>query len=136
MLVSDQSKPSRNSKPLILLVEDEQFLCRLLMKKLEISGFTVRQAFDGESGLQSVEQEKPDLILLDLLLPGIDGFEVLRRLKADERFKDIPIIVLSNLGEHVDIEKAKQIGAVEYLVKAQYAPDEILRKVQEYVHVR
>ena len=80
-----------------------------------------------------MEEQRPDVILLDLLLPGIDGFEVLRRLKSDNRFSDIPIIIVSNLGEPADIEKAKNSGAAEYIIKANYSPDQIAKKVWEFV---
>ena len=117
----------------ILIIEDEQFLSGLMVKKLELSGFTVKGVVDGEKGIQAVEAEKPDVILLDLLLPGIDGFEVLRRLKNDQRSSDIPVIVISNLGEPSDIEKAKNAGATEYMIKANSSPDQIVKKIWEYV---
>lgn len=116
-------------KPTILIIEDEQFLCSLMLKKLESSGFVARGVFGGEEGLTAVEELKPDAILLDLLLPGIDGFEVIRRLKKDERFKKVPILVISNLGEPSDINRARELGAVDYLIKTNYSPDEIVSKV-------
>ena len=117
------------AKPTVLIIEDEQFLCSLMLKKLESSGFTARGVFGGEEGLKAVEELKPEAILLDLLLPGIDGFEVIRRLKKDERFKKVPILVISNLGEPSDISKARELGALDYLIKTNYSPDEIVSKV-------
>jgi len=117
------------AKPTILIIEDEQFLCSLMLKKLESSGFLARGVFGGEEGLKAVEELKPDAILLDLLLPGIDGFEVMRRLKKDERFKEVPILIISNLGEPSDITKARELGAIDYLIKTNYSPDEIVTKV-------
>lgn len=113
----------------ILIIEDEQFLRNLLMKKLENSGFLVRGAFDGEAGMRAVEEKKPGLVLLDLLLPGMDGWEVLRRLKGDKRFQDIPVFIVSNLGEPSDIARGKKAGAVEYIIKAEYSPQQIVEKV-------
>lgn len=133
MMEAKTAEKNSISKPLVLIIEDEQFLCGLMMKKLELSGFVVRGAFDGEAGIKAVKEQKPDLILLDLLLPGIDGFELLRRFKSDQSFKDIPVIIISNLGEPADIEKAKNLGAAEYIIKANYSPDEIVKKVWEFV---
>lgn len=113
----------------ILIIEDEQFLLSLLMRKLKNSGFRVRAAFDGEAGIQAVQEKKPGLILLDLILPGMDGWEVLRRLKDDKRFQDIPVFIISNLGEPGDIAKGKKAGAVEYLIKAEHSPQQIVEKV-------
>lgn len=118
----------------VLIIEDERFLCDLLRKKLENSGLEVRGAFDGETGLKNIEADKPDLILLDLLLPGMDGFEVLRRLKKDERFQNIPVLIISNLSEPNDVAKAQKEGAEEYLIKADYSPQMIADKVWEYLN--
>ena len=113
----------------ILIIEDEQFLLNLLMRKLENSGFRVRGAFDGETGMKAVQEKKPDLVLLDLVLPGMDGWEVLRRLKDDKRFQAIPVLIISNLGESSDIVRGRKAGAVEYLIKAEYSPQQIVEKV-------
>jgi len=117
----------------ILIIEDEEFLCKLLTIKLEQSGFEVKTSFDGESGLKAIETNKPDVILLDLLLPGMDGFEVAKQLKNDPKTSDIPIIVVSNLGEPSDIAKAEKLGVVEYLVKADYTPDQIVKRVLQHI---
>lgn len=122
-----------DDKPRILIIEDEEFLCKLLARKLEQSGFVVKSAFDGESGLEVVAADAPDLILLDLLLPGIDGFEVIRRLKSDPKANMIPIVIISNLGEPGDIASATKLGAAEYLVKAEYTPDQIVKKVWRHL---
>lgn len=128
-----KGKTSKDSYS-VLIIEDERFLCDLLRKKLENSGLEVRGAFDGETGLKNIEADKPDLILLDLLLPGMDGFEVLRRLKKDERFRNIPVLIISNLSEPNDVAKAKKEGAEEYLIKANYSPQMIADKVWEYLN--
>jgi DNA-binding response OmpR family regulator len=115
----------------ILIIEDDSFLRDLISKKLSSAGFSVSEANDGESGLKKVKEEKPDLILLDLLLPSTDGFEVLSKVKADTDTSSIPIIVLSNLGQKEDVDRAMGLGANDYLIKAQFTPEEIIIKVRE-----
>jgi len=119
----------KTTKKDILIIEDEQFLGNLLIKKLENSGFYVRSVFDGEAGLKAIEEKKPSLILLDIVLPGIDGWEVLRRLKEKKHFKGIPVLIISNLGEPSDITKGKKAGAADYIIKADYSPQQIVEKV-------
>ena len=123
-----QTSKETGEKPFILIVEDEQFLCNLLVRKLENSGLNVKGVFDSEMAFEAVAKKRPGLILLDILLPGMDGFEVLRRFKADANLKSIPIIILSNLGD-----KAMKAGAAAYLVKANNSPDQVLKKVREFV---
>jgi DNA-binding response OmpR family regulator len=115
----------------ILVIEDDAFLRDLINKKLSSAGFAISEAADGESGLTSTQENKPDLILLDLLLPAIDGFEVLSKLKADPVTHPIPVIILSNLGQKEDIDKGLKLGAADYLIKAQFTPEEIIVKVKE-----
>ena len=115
----------------VLLVEDDQFLRGLIVKKLEAEGLEVIQAIDGEEGLRLIRETKPALVLLDLILPGIDGFEVLKQVKSDPAIKDIPIIILSNLGQKDDIGRGLELGAKDYLIKAHFTPGEIVQKVKE-----
>lgn len=115
----------------ILLVEDDKFLRELISKKLTSEGFEVKEAVDGEDGLRILKEGKPDLILLDLILPGIDGFEVLSKVKEDAVSSLVPVIILSNLGQREDVEKGLKLGAVDYLVKAHFTPNEIIEKVKE-----
>jgi two-component system alkaline phosphatase synthesis response regulator PhoP len=119
-------------KPKVLIIEDEKFLCELVQKKLETAGMAAVGAFTGEDGLLAIGKDRPDIILLDLLLPGMDGFEVLYKIKSDETLKNIPVIVVSNLGERKEIEKAFQLGAAEYFVKTNHSLNEIVDKVWEY----
>lgn len=114
----------------ILIVEDDKFLRELVAQKLSKEGYNVAQAIDGEDGVKKTKEEMPDLILLDLILPGIDGFEVLSRIKDDATLKDIPVIILSNLGQKEDVEKGLKLGAADYLIKAHFTPGEIIEKVQ------
>ena len=114
----------------ILIIEDDQFLSELITKKLDEEGFKVVLALDGEKGWDMVQKEKPDLILLDLLLPGIDGFEVMERMKKDQTLSKIPIIVISNYGQESKIQRAMSLGAKDYLVKANFTTGEIADKVR------
>jgi DNA-binding response OmpR family regulator len=114
----------------ILIVEDDKFLRELISMKLQKEGYTIIEAVDGEEGEKKIKEEKPDLILLDLILPGIDGFEVLSRIKEDPTVSSIPVIILSNLGQKEEIEKGLKLGAIDFLVKAHFTPGEIIEKIK------
>jgi len=115
----------------VLVIEDDKFLRELISRKLSEEKFEVEEAVDGEQGLEKIRKIKPDLVLLDLILPGIDGFEVLSQAKEDDpSISSIPIIILSNLGQQEDVEKGLKLGAVDYLVKAHFTPKEIIEKVR------
>jgi len=114
----------------ILLVEDDPFLRNLMLVKLQKEGFNVIEAFDGEDGLKKANEIKPSLILLDLILPGIDGFEVLKQIKNSSETASIPVIILSNLGSRVDVEKGLKIGAYDFMIKAHFTPEEIVEKIK------
>ncbi len=121
-----------DNKKKVFIVEDDEFLRSLNAKKLEDAGYAVSVAVDGVSAIQMIPNEKPDLIFLDLLLPGDkDGFDVLQEVKANAETKDIPVIVFSNLGQAEDIEKAKNLGAKDFLVKANFTLDDVVAKIQE-----
>ena len=115
----------------VLIIEDDGFLRELISKKLSSSGFDITEAINGEDGLKKAEEEKPALILLDLLLPVQDGFEVLAKLKGDPKTSSIPVIILSNLGQKEDVDKGMEMGATDYLIKAQFTPEEVIAKVKE-----
>lgn len=114
----------------ILFIEDEPALQRTFEKFLVKQGFGMISALDGDIGLKLAKLKMPDLILLDLILPKINGFDVLKSLKEDEETKNIPVIVLTNLEGITDINKAIEIGATTYLVKVKYSPQEVLEKIQ------
>jgi CheY-like chemotaxis protein len=114
----------------ILLVEDDRFLRKAAEATLRRHGFTVRTAADGEEALQRVRDEIPDLVLLDLIMPKLQGFEVLRILKQDPTTKQIPVVVLSNLGQESDVQQALQGGAVAYFIKANLSLQELVTQVQ------
>lgn len=115
----------------ILFIEDESALQKTFGDILKQEGYKMTSALDGETGLKSAQTEKPDLILLDLVLPKMHGFEVLQALKGDEKTKDIPIIVLTNLEGMGDLEKALDLGATTYLVKASYSLEEVIQKIKK-----
>lgn len=120
-----------NNQKTILLVEDDPFLRELIAEKLKAEGYTVKEAVTGERGLEQVKQEKPSLIVLDLILPGIDGFEVLRKMKQDTETSKIPVLILSNFGQKEDVKQGLDLGAFDYLIKAHLTPSEIVKKVNE-----
>ena len=113
----------------ILIVEDDEFLRSLTAKRLEKEGYHIAVAVDGESALNVAVETKPALILLDLLLPGVDGFEVLKRIRQNEVVKKVPVIVFSNLGQKQDIDKAKELGADDFLIKANFTLDDLAVRI-------
>ena len=117
----------------ILFIEDEDALQKTFGKILEEEGLKVISALDGDIGLKLAKLKKPDLILLDLILPRRNGFEVLKEIKEDEETKDIPIIVLTNLETMDNVDKALELGATTYLVKANYSLKEVITKVKQAI---
>lgn len=114
----------------ILLIEDDAFLVDIYKTKLKEAGFEVSVAFDGEEGFKKAKEEKPDLVLLDLVLPGMDGWEFLKKAK-NENLSNLKIVILSNLGQKEEVEKGANLGAVKYLVKSHYAPSEVVEEVKK-----
>lgn len=114
----------------ILVVEDDRFLSSLMKARLEKEGFTVLQAFDGEEGENLIKTEQPNLVILDLILPKLSGFEVLEDISVDPQFSRIPIMILSNLAQDSDVEKTKHLGAVDYFVKVRISVDELVGRVK------
>jgi len=114
----------------ILIIEDDKFLRELMVRKLSQENFDVLEAVDGEEGIKKMKEVVPDLLLLDLILPGIDGFEVLSKIKEDPATASVPVVILSNLGQREDVERGLKLGAVDYLVKAHFTPNEIIEKVK------
>ncbi|TSC56178.1 MAG: two-component system, OmpR family, alkaline phosphatase synthesis response regulator PhoP [Parcubacteria group bacterium Greene0714_21] len=114
----------------ILVIEDDKFLRELIVQKLLKEGYEIIEGVDGEEGLQRFNTGKPDLVLLDLILPGIDGFEVLKRAKENTETAGIPVIILSNLGQKEDLDRGVKLGAADYLIKAHFTPGEIVEKIK------
>lgn len=119
----------------VLWVEDDVFLSGLIGQRFGELGATLFGANNGQQALQIAKMEKPDIILLDILLPGIGGFEILKSLKDDEATKNIPVIILSNLSQKSDIDKGKELGAVSFLVKATVDLDEIVNEVKKVIRI-
>lgn len=113
----------------ILIVEDEEITLNLLKRKLTEEGYWVFVARDGEEGLNAIRKILPDLILLDILLPKMGGFEVMEEIAKEEELKEIPVIALSNLGEKEELEKAKKLGAKDWIIKAEFDPQKVIEKV-------
>ncbi len=122
-------------KKKILIVEDDSVLQKALQEFLVGEGFEISSALDGEEGVTMSKAKKPDLILLDIILPKKDGYEVLKEVKADPETKNIPIVLLTNLGSLNDVEKALEMGATTYLIKADYKLEEISRKIKEILNI-
>ena len=113
----------------ILLIEDEEVMVSLLQKKLTEEGYEVLVARDGEEGLEAIKKNKPDLILLDIIMPKMGGFEVMEEMSKDPEIKDIPIVVVSNSGQPVELDKAQKLGARDWLIKTEFDPKEVVAKV-------
>ncbi|MEA1963263.1 MAG: response regulator [Patescibacteria group bacterium] len=122
---------SKNSPIKILLIEDDPFLLSMYSTKFEAEGFVVVSADDGEKGLEAAKKTDSDIILLDILMPKMNGFEVLEKLKADERTRKIPIILLTNLNQKDEIEKGLILGADDYLIKAHFMPSEVVARIKK-----
>lgn len=119
----------------ILLVEDDQILAKLYQAKFQKEGFETDLAFDGQEGIDHLKTFKPDLIILDLIMPRVDGFSFLRRINEDPDLnsQNIPILVLSNLGQESDIKKAIDIGAKDFFIKADISLSQMVEKVRKYL---
>lgn len=115
----------------ILIVEDDPFLSSIASVRLKQEGYNVSVATDGAQALSLIEKEIPDLVLLDIVMPGINGFDVLKAIKADERYTKVSVIMFSNLGQEHEIEDSKKLGADDFLVKAKFTPREVLQKIRE-----
>lgn len=117
----------------ILIVEDESFLLDLYQIKLEQAGFEVVKAGNGNEGVSLARLEQPDLILLDILMPEIDGYEMLAKIKSDPKTKKIPVIIFSNLSQKEEIEKGLKLGASDYIIKTSITPAQLEEKVKEFL---
>ena len=119
----------------VLLVEDDSFLANIYKTKFEMEGYKVSVSENGELGLSDAKKKNPDIILLDILLPKMDGFVVLEKLKASKDLKEIPVILLTNLGQKDDVGKGLQMGADDYLIKAHFKPSEVVDKVKKVLKI-
>mgnify|MGYP001563875666 FL=1 len=123
-----------DNKKTILIVEDDFFLSRAYAIKLEKENLNVQSVTDGEAAIEYLKKnENPNLVLLDLMIPKKSGFEVLKEIKTSDKWKNIPVIILSNLGQESDIKKGKELGAVEYIIKADVDIENIIEKAKKYL---
>jgi len=125
-----KNKEMKNPKK-ILIVDDEEIVVNVLTPKLEAEGFLVDAVEDGEQALQKIQEDKPDLILLDIIMPKLDGISVLKELKQNEETKNIPIIILTNLYDDQKMTEVLQAGNTDYLVKVEHPVSEVIKKVKE-----
>lgn len=117
-------------KKSILLIEDDDIVMNILVRRLEKAGYLVETANDGKKGILLIQKKKPDLVILDMFLPVLDGFGVLEELKKSGLLPDLPVLVISNSGQPVEIERILQMGVRDYLVKLNFNPGEVLEKVR------
>jgi len=115
----------------ILLVEDEEIMIDLLQRKLTKEGYEVSVARDGEEGLKLMREVKPALILLDIVMPKMGGFEVMEQMAKEPELKKIPVIVISNSGQPVELDRAQKLGAKDWLIKTEFDPQEVIEKVKK-----
>ncbi|MBT4648855.1 response regulator [bacterium] len=115
----------------VLLIEDEEMLANMYEVKFQNEGFEVIKALDGATGLELSKTTNPDFVLLDVIMPKMDGFSVLKAIREDEKTKNLPVMLLTNLGQDEDIQKGKELGAVGYLVKANVTPADVVESVRK-----
>jgi len=118
----------------ILFIEDEAAVQKTLGESLRKAGYEVQSALDGELGLALAKKGEADLILLDIMLPKLSGLEILERIKQDEKIKDIPVIILTNLENIAEVERAVELGAKTYLVKSNYGLEEVVEKIKKVLN--
>jgi CheY-like chemotaxis protein len=121
------------SQSKILIIEDDPLLVKMYMTKFMMEGYQVVTAGDGEQGFAVAKAEKPNFIIMDVMMPKLSGLQLLEMLRADPELKDLPVLMLSNLSQPAEVEKAKQLGVKDFLIKANYTPSQIVEKVREYL---
>lgn len=131
--MTDQPNQEDISKKIILVAEDDLFYANIYKVKLEKEGFKVIIAGDGQKALLEARAKKPNLLLLDLVMPIKDGFDTLQEIKADDELKDINVVVLSNLGQEEDKKKVRELGAIDYFIKTEISIQELVDKVKKYI---
>lgn len=119
--------------PIVLLVEDDKSLIEMYQVRFQEEGFTILLAEDGATGLQFARERHPSIILLDIMLPKMDGFAVLTELKKDSGTKHIPVLMMTNLGQQADIDKGHQLGADDYIVKSSLTPSQVAEKIKTFL---
>ncbi len=122
-----------NAAKRILLVEDEEIIVDLLQRKLEKEGYEVIVTVDGEMGIEKMKEIRPDIVLLDIVMPKMGGFEVMEKMREDDILKNVPVIIISNSGQPVELDRAKELGARDWLIKAEFDPQEVVDKVAKQI---
>jgi len=125
------TKTDKLAKTKVLIVEDDKFLQKILVLKFSSDGFDVRAASDGEEAVALIRAERPDLVILDLIMPKLNGFEVLTNIRTDAATRKLPVIVLSNLGQDEDKKRAAEMGVADFLVKSDISIQEVVQKAKE-----
>jgi CheY-like chemotaxis protein len=115
----------------ILLIEDDPFLIDIYTTKFKEMGFIIDVASDGSQAIRKMTEKKPDLLLLDIVLPHVDGWEILEKIREDKNLKDLKVVILSNLGQKSEVDKAFALGATKYLIKAHYTPSEVVEEIKK-----
>ena len=119
----------------ILIIEDEKIISDLLERKLTREGYSVVITTNGIDGLAKMREDRPDMVLLDIIMPKMGGFEVMEEMNKDEALKDIPVIVVSNSGQPVEIDRIKKMGAKDWLIKTEFDPQEVSEKVKKQIGI-
>lgn len=117
----------------LLIIEDDKFMSNALRVRFQEEGFELKQVFNGEEGLEILKTFTPNIIIIDLMMPKLDGFETLKKIKEQEKFKDIPVIIASNLGQEEDIKKGMDLGAAGYVVKSDVSLDDIVALIKKHL---
>ena len=117
----------------ILIIEDEEIMINLLQRKLTTEGYEISVAKDGEEGIRAMQEVRPDLVLLDIIMPKMGGFEVMEEMNKNKKLEKIPIIVISNSGQPVELDRAQKLGAKDWLVKTEFDPQEVIDKVVKQI---
>lgn len=132
--MTEENKIQENRKIKILLAEDDKFISKAYQDGLRRAGHEVVAAFDGVEALQKLKEGfVPEIILLDLIMPEKNGFETLEELKQNNDLKNIPVIILSNLGQDTDIQRGRELGASDYLIKSNFSISEVIEKIKSYI---
>ncbi len=121
----------KDKKTKVLIIEDDSYILEMYKMKFEASNFEVDSASDGIMGLEILKKRRPDIILLDIIMPKMDGFSVLKTIKSDPALAKIPVVLLTNSGQRKNIEKGLKLGAAHYMVKAYFTPTEVVKKIKE-----
>ncbi|MCX6796031.1 MAG: response regulator [Candidatus Falkowbacteria bacterium] len=131
LAATNNGQEENKKKAKVLIAEDDKFLSKVLSDKFTRKNYLAIVASDGVEAINKIKTEAPDIVLLDLIMPNKSGFEILEEVKTDDRYKDIPIIILSNLGQKTDVERGKKLGVADYLIKSNTPINDIVKKVEE-----